>query len=462
MSTTVRAAATSRLSSRASRGMAAVVVAGAVAVGGALVAPAAGATPAPRDVRDTGFLYANVRLVDGGLRIGLTKDVGWMDMTPDLPWEPLNTVAVHVGDEYKTTFPEAPEWSEYAEPGSPYWSTDAFNGPLSVAFSAVDLDGEQFTDPTFPVEVTLEDVRGSNGAVAPGYLWWGSKPSPFNSPENTVLGSGPEQSRTTSLTPETNVPISVQAAAPGGYCVDLTASGTLADGTTVVTSPVTTLAIAVGDEIDPASVVCGDEERVPSASTTSVSVSGPTAYGRTRTAAVQVTADDQPAAGEVTVKLGSKTLATAELADGRVEVTIPASTPAGTHEVTATYEGSADPEAPVEASSGSTSFTVTKAKTTAKLTVSKRTITKRQRAKATVRVVIPGAEDGIHPGGEVRLYDGRKRIKTISLRAAHRGKISVRLPRLAPGRHKIKATYAGSTNTKPKSTTRTTVRVTKK
>ena len=75
--------------------------------------------------------------------------------------------------------------------------------------------------------------------------------------------------------------------------------------------------------------------------------------------------------------------------------------------------------------------------------------------KATAKVTVAGAST---PTGKVRVYAGKKRIKTVTLK---KGKASVRLPSsLSAGRHKITAKYYGNSKNRASSAT-TTLKVSK-
>ncbi len=54
--------------------------------------------------------------------------------------------------------------------------------------------------------------------------------------------------------------------------------------------------------------------------------------------------------------------------------------------------------------------------------------------------------------GTVQVYDGRRRVTTVTLA---RGRATVLLPRLSKGRHTIKAVYSGSSLLKGSSRART-------
>lgn len=63
-----------------------------------------------------------------------------------------------------------------------------------------------------------------------------------------------------------------------------------------------------------------------------------------------------------------------------------------------------------------------------------------KRAKVKVRVIAPYAA----PTGTIRIYDGKRRIATKSLSAGARGKVTITLPKLKRGKHRISVVYLGS------------------
>jgi len=75
-----------------------------------------------------------------------------------------------------------------------------------------------------------------------------------------------------------------------------------------------------------------------------------------------------------------------------------------------------------------------KAKVSAKL--AKKSIKAKQRGKVTVTVKISGIKK---PTGKLLIRDGKKTIKTVTLKAKHQGKVTVKLPKLKKGKHKISA-----------------------
>ncbi len=74
--------------------------------------------------------------------------------------------------------------------------------------------------------------------------------------------------------------------------------------------------------------------------------------------------------------------------------------------------------------------------------------------KVAVRVSASGA-----PTGRVVITDKGRTIARATLKASHRGRVVVRLPRLRRGTHVLVARYAGSRTTAPSSSSRRTVRL---
>lgn len=158
-----------------------------------------------------------------------------------------------------------------------------------------------------------------------------------------------------------------------------------------------------------------------------------------------------------TVKLlrGSTVLSTATLTvarHGTVTVTLPAQL-VGRHTITASYSG----DSSLLPASKSATLTVAKALPTVTATPVDSSVTTSERASVRVTVTAAGLN---RPTGELRVYDGTKRVVTATLTAAHWGKRTVTLPRLAAGKHTIRVVYSGSSQIAKASTT-TTVTVTR-
>lgn len=99
----------------------------------------------------------------------------------------------------------------------------------------------------------------------------------------------------------------------------------------------------------------------------------------------------------------------------------------------------ADYPAPSSASSAKVKIAKSKPQVTVKL--AKTSVTWPAKAKVTARVKVKGVS---RPTGKVRVLDGTKRLKTVTLKKSHRGRLTITLPRLKSGKHKIKLQYLGS------------------
>jgi hypothetical protein len=99
----------------------------------------------------------------------------------------------------------------------------------------------------------------------------------------------------------------------------------------------------------------------------------------------------------------------------------------------------ADYPAPSSASSAKVKIAKIKPQVTVKL--AKTSVTWPAKAKVTARVKVKGVS---RPTGKVRVLDGTKRLKTVTLKKSHRGRLTITLPRLKSGKHKIKLQYLGS------------------
>ncbi|WP_105972837.1 Ig-like domain repeat protein [Streptomyces geranii] len=170
------------------------------------------------------------------------------------------------------------------------------------------------------------------------------------------------------------------------------------------------------------------------ASTTKASVAT-TAYGKAPKVAVTVTGSHGVVpSGKVTVKEGTTTLGTGTLnSAGKVTVSLSNRLKVATHTLTVSYAGAAK----LNASSTTASLKVTKA-TPAVGTTAPASVAHSARAKVTVKVTATGTT----PGGTVRIYEGSRVVATGTLSA---GKVTITLPKLAKGKHTLRAFYAGST-----------------
>ena len=66
------------------------------------------------------------------------------------------------------------------------------------------------------------------------------------------------------------------------------------------------------------------------------------------------------------------------------------------------------------------------------------------RVKIGITVSVPGQPG---PVGQIKVFDGAKKLKTLTLVSTRNGKITWKLPKLKKGKHKIKAVYIGNGTT---------------
>ncbi|MBD8605312.1 Ig-like domain repeat protein [Aeromicrobium sp. CFBP 8757] len=184
----------------------------------------------------------------------------------------------------------------------------------------------------------------------------------------------------------------------------------------------------------------------PAASVTSLTL-GTTAatFGRSTTATVSVEAD--PAAtGAVSVEVAGTTVR-GTLSGGRATVTLPKEVPVGTHLVTATYGGSEQ----VAGSTATATLKVAKTGASARIRLQKSTVKKGQRALLRVEVDAPVRST-------VLIYDGSRIVRTVTVDSPR----SLRLPKLSPGRHAIRAYVVAGDQYTPAWSNKVNLRVSKK
>lgn len=120
--------------------------------------------------------------------------------------------------------------------------------------------------------------------------------------------------------------------------------------------------------------------------------------------------------------------------------------------VTATRAG----YAPGSATSATVS--VAKLASTTKVSLIKTKIRKGTKGLLKIILSAPGGK----PAGKVKVYDGAKLLKGYSVRISDNGVRIVKLPVLKPGKHRIKAVYAGSTSVLGSKSRAVTLKVLKK
>lgn len=167
----------------------------------------------------------------------------------------------------------------------------------------------------------------------------------------------------------------------------------------------------------------------PADSVTSVALADTAVtYGSPVRATVTVEAD--PAAtGPVTVAVGGRTV-TGVLAGGEVTVTLPATLPAGTHLVTATYAGSPT----VAGSEAATTLRVTRATPRVTVSLPRSSVPVGTAGRLRVQVSTPVT---------VQVLDGSRVLRTREVG----GTTVVTLPRLAAGPHRLRVKALPAQNT---------------
>ncbi len=184
----------------------------------------------------------------------------------------------------------------------------------------------------------------------------------------------------------------------------------------------------------------------PAESVTSLSLAkSATTFGSATTATVTV-ASDPASTGKVSVEVAGRTVS-GTLAGGRATVTLPATVPVGSHLVTAKYLGSST----VAASVATTSIKVAKVAPKVSVRVVKKTIKANQRGRLRVSVAAPQK-------ATVLVYDGKEIIRTATVGSMR----TVDLPKLAPGRHKIRLYVVAGEEYSPTWSKTVNLRVSKK
>ncbi len=207
---------------------------------------------------------------------------------------------------------------------------------------------------------------------------------------------------------------------------------------------------AEGATLDPVTLdgTLGEEvtEPVDVATSTTVTLAPASlTYGRTPRATVRVVGDGAPVTGPVTVTVAGRTVR-GTLAGGTATVALPSGLRPGSHQVAASYDGTEG----VLASSGAATLTVTKATPSITWKLKKK-IRKAKRPRITVVATLPGAAGHVVTGQIVVTENGRV-LATARLTAKARGRVVIRLPRLAKGRHHLRLELGGSAVQEPVAT----------
>lgn len=207
--------------------------------------------------------------------------------------------------------------------------------------------------------------------------------------------------------------------------------------------------IAAGYGNGDARLVTFDLTPTPSTTTVSLAKSAP-AFGAANSVTVRLAVDGAQVAGKVAVTLDGKPVKTLTVGtSGSASLALPRTLTAGAHKITATL--SATPG--IAGSKASATATVVKAPSTTSLKLSASKIKKKKRATATIKVAGIGTPAGYYPTGTVTIYDGTKKIATVTLPPSAKGTIKIKLSKLSVKTHTIKVAYAGNTNLKASAAT---------
>jgi hypothetical protein len=193
------------------------------------------------------------------------------------------------------------------------------------------------------------------------------------------------------------------------------------------------------------------------ATTTTVKLSKSTfTYNLKRVVTVNVKAKSGKTkpSGTATVKVNGKSYRVT-IKDGTGKFKLAAPVNVGRRTITASFTPK-DSKAFVK-SSGKATVTVTKAKVRASLKLSKKTVTTNQQATLNVKTKISGGLKAKASGVKVRVYDGKKLIRTTKLTKA--GSVKVKLPKLKSGNHKIRVKISGNKNLRAKTSHTVTLKV---
>ncbi|MBO1900569.1 DUF3616 domain-containing protein [Leucobacter weissii] len=195
------------------------------------------------------------------------------------------------------------------------------------------------------------------------------------------------------------------------------------------------------------------EKATPQVSVTAAKTS--LRYGQANTASVTVRADGAAAAGKVRVLFAGTSVATVDLsAAGAARVALPKTVKPGARALTAEYLGSDT----VAAGRAQTTVRIAKAAPAVSAKLAKKSVKRSQKARVAVTVKLPGA-GGVHAAGKVRVLDGKRTVKTVTLKASRKGKISIALPKLKKGSHKLRVVVPATATQAQAQSKRLTLRV---
>lgn len=159
--------------------------------------------------------------------------------------------------------------------------------------------------------------------------------------------------------------------------------------------------------------------------------------------------------GKVTFYNGKTKLGTAKIKNGLATVKFAKKLKAGSYKVVAKISATSTTTA---ATSPAAKFKATKAKLAKKATVTGKSFKKG--AKPKVTVTLGKLNNGAYATGKVKVYVGKKVVRTVTVKAKHKGKITVTLPKSKKS-VKVKAAFQGSKNVAKSTSKAKTIKVKK-
>lgn len=162
-------------------------------------------------------------------------------------------------------------------------------------------------------------------------------------------------------------------------------------------------------------------------------------YGSATVASVTTTVTGLTS-GTVTFKRGGTTLGKASIKNGRATLRLSRTAKVGSYAVTAHVSATSTTLA--ASSATSSTFKVVKAKLKSTAKISAKSFKKNTRPKVTV--TLGRLNTGAYATGRVKVYVGTKVVTTVTLKASHKGKITLTLPKRYATSIKVKAVLMGS------------------
>lgn len=167
-------------------------------------------------------------------------------------------------------------------------------------------------------------------------------------------------------------------------------------------------------------------------------------YARQITATANVKVEGVDAtSGSVKFTRDGATITTVAVTNGTVTALLPPTTTVGLRKIRATYTPTA---VDTDGAFSEVSWTVLRAPSTTSSRLIATKIKSTTYPKVYSRVKIVGGVSTVYPIGNVKIYKGTKLLKTKALSS---GRNTITLPKLAVGKHKLRAKYVGSSQVSP-------------